>query len=64
MKALLLLVTICSAQVAINTNPDPEWPKFATTEIDYIPQGTTINNTEGYYLDGTYTVITDLQGDK
>ena len=59
-----LLVASVFAQVQIDKNPDPKWPKIDTTELDYIPKGTTVNNTEGYYLDGSYKIITNMLGDR
>ena len=51
---LLLLTSICLGQVSVDKNPDPNWPKYQTTQVDYIPRGTTVNNTENYFLDGQY----------
>ena len=61
---ILLLTTLCAGQVNVDRNPDPNWPKYQVTQVDFIPKGTTVNNTENYFLDGSYTVITNLLGDK
>ena len=60
---ICLLATFVTCQVNINASPDPEWPKYQTTELDYIQMGATVNNTQGYWMDGSYSIVTNLLGD-
>ena len=34
-----------------------DWPRYTTVKLDIIPKGTVENNSEGYWLTGSYSSI-------
>ena len=61
MKAYVtpLLLGLAQAQSEKISTDFSEWPKYKSTDIDIIPKGSTSDNSEGYWLDGTYSTVTD-----
>jgi hypothetical protein len=47
------------------TNSTDVLPKGnKVVKMGFIPEGTTVNNTEGHFIDGSYTIITNPSGDR